>query len=119
MIPVIKNKMITGEKSFRVGLSTADGMVVVMANTIMRCKALNNYTRFYFTNERPMLVCRTLRYFEEQLTTADFIRIHRGEMINKNFIANINRSGMHWLTDGSRLTISRRRKRKVFNAVAC
>jgi two-component system LytT family response regulator len=119
MIPVLKNKMVSDEKPFRVGLSTGDGMVFVMANTIMRCKALNNCTRFYFTDERPMVVCRTLRYFEEQLTTADFIRIHRGEMINKNFIANISRNGMLWLTDGSRLTISRRRKRKVFNAVAC
>jgi two-component system, LytTR family, response regulator len=119
MMPVIKNKIIADEKPFRVGLSTADGMIFVMASTIIRCEALNNYTRFYFTNERPMVVCRTLRYFEEQLTSAHFIRIHRGEMINKNCIANINRSGMLWLTDGSRLTISRRRKRKVFNAVAC
>jgi two-component system, LytTR family, response regulator len=119
MIPAIKNKMITGEKPFRVGLSTADGMVFVMASTIMRCKALNNYTRFYFTADRPMLVCHTLRYFEEQLVSADFIRIHRSEMINKNFIANISRNGMVLLTDGSRLTISRRRKKEVFNAVAC
>jgi two-component system, LytTR family, response regulator len=119
MIPVIKNKMVTNEKPYLVGLSTADGLVFVMANTIMRCKALNNYTRFYFTDERPMLVCRTLRYFEEQLTTADFIRIHRGGMINKNFITNISRNGVVLLTDGSRLTISRRRKREVFDAIAC
>jgi two-component system, LytTR family, response regulator len=111
--------MVTDEKPFRVGLSTADGVVFVMANTIMRCKALNNYTRFYFTDDRPMLVCRTLRYFEEQLTPANFIRIHRGETINKNFIANINCNRMVLLTDGSRLTISRRRKREVLNAIAC
>ncbi len=119
MIPVTKNKMVVDEKPFRVGLSTADGMVFVMANTIIRCEALNNYTRFYFTDDRPMVVCRTLRYFEEQLATADFIRIHRGEMINKNCIANISRSGMLWLTDGSKLIISRRRKREVFNTIAC
>jgi two-component system, LytTR family, response regulator len=119
MIPVIKNKMITGEKPFRVGLSTADGVVFVKTNTIMRCKALNNYTRFYFTAERPMLVCHTLRYFEKQLINADFIRIHRSEMINKNFIANISRNGVVYLTDGSKLSISRRRKREVLSAIAC
>jgi two-component system, LytTR family, response regulator len=118
-VSVRKVKMVNDEKLNRVGLSTAYGIVFVPANTIMRCEALNNYTRFYFVNDRPLLVCRTLGYFEEQLTEANFIRIHRSEMINKNFILKYSRDGVLWLTDGSRLSISRRRKREVFNAIAC
>jgi two-component system, LytTR family, response regulator len=116
---VRKVKMVNDEKLNRVGLSTAYGIVFVPANTIMRCEALNNYTRFYFVNDRPLLVCRTLGYFEEQLTEVNFIRIHRSEMINKNFIAKYSRDGILWLTDGSKLIVSRRRKQEVFNAIAC
>jgi two-component system, LytTR family, response regulator len=65
------------------------------------------------------LVCRTLGYFEERFVAANFIRIHRSEMINKNFIAKYSRDGMLWLTDGSRLIVSRRRKQEFFNAIAC
>lgn len=119
MNAIINNKVSIDEKPLRVGLSTSDGVVFVMANTIMRCKALNNYTRFYFTNERPMLVCQTLGYFEEKFTGFDFIRIHRSEMVNKNFISKYSYDGKLWLTDGSSLVVSRRRKREVLNAIAC
>jgi two-component system, LytTR family, response regulator len=116
---VRKVKMVNDERPNRVGLSTAYGIMFVPANTIIRYEALNNCTRFYFVNDRPLLVCRTLGYFEEQLTEANFICIHRSERINKNFIANISLKGMILLTDGSRLSISRRRKREVFNAIDC
>jgi hypothetical protein len=39
---VRKVKMVNDERPNRVGLSTANGIVFVLANTIMRCKALNN-----------------------------------------------------------------------------
>jgi two-component system, LytTR family, response regulator len=91
---VRKVEMVNDERPNRVGLSTAYGIMFVPANTIMRCEALNNCTRFYFVNDRPLLVCRTLGYFEEQLTEADFIRIHRSEMINKNFILKYSRDGV-------------------------
>ncbi len=119
MTAIIKNKTGIDEKPFRVGLSTADGIVFFPANTIMRCKALNNYTRFYFADNRPMLVCHTLGYFEARLIKADFIRIHRSEMVNKNFISKYSYDGKLWLTDGSFLVVSRRRKRGVLNAIAC
>ena len=119
MIPVITDKATADEKPVRVGLSTAEGIMFVATSTIIRCEALNNYTRFYFVNDKPILICHTLGYFEEKLIAADFIRIHRKGLINKKFILKYCYSGELWLTDGSKLKISRRRKREVLNAIAC
>ncbi|MEP7232143.1 MAG: LytTR family DNA-binding domain-containing protein [Ginsengibacter sp.] len=116
---VTKHKKESNEKPIRIGLPSIYGMEYVPADTITRCEAISNYTRIYFENERPVVVCHTLRYFEEKLVNAGFIRIHRGEMINKNYILKYNTDGRLQLTDGSILTISRRRKREVFTAIAC
>ncbi len=114
-----KNNEGTDEKAIRIGLPSIYGIEYVLADTITRCEAISNYTRIYFETERPVVVCHTLRYFEEKLVKAGFIRIHRGEMINKNYILKSDTEGRLQLTDGSIFTISRRRKREVFDAIAC
>ncbi len=116
---VTKPKKERNEKPIRIGLPSIYGIEYVPADTITRCEAISNYTRIYFEKERPVIVCHTLRYFEEKLIDAGFIRIHRGEMINKNYILKYNTEGILQLIDGSILTISRRRKREVFTAIAC
>ncbi len=102
----------------RIGLPSLDGTRYIPVNTITRCEAISNYTRIHIEKGWPIIVCHTLRYFEEKLTEAGFIRIHRGEMINKSHILRFERCGILQLTDGSVLTISRRRKREVFDAIA-
>ncbi len=119
MKAITGNNEIVNENPMLVGLPTTCGIEYVPANTITRCEAISNYTKIYFEKERPVVVCHTLRYFEEKLVNAGFIRIHRGEMINKNYILKYNTEGRLQLTDGSILTISRRRKREVFTAIAC
>lgn len=107
------------EQQKRLCLPSLDGTQYIPVNTITRCEALSNYTRIHIEKGWPIIVCHTLRYFEEKLAEAGFIRIHRGEMINKNCILKYNAAGRLQLTDGSILTISRRRKREVFDAIAC
>ncbi|MEO8415488.1 MAG: LytTR family DNA-binding domain-containing protein [Ginsengibacter sp.] len=103
----------------RLCLPSLDGTRYIPVNTITRCEALSNYTRIHIEKGWPIIVCHTLRYFEEKLTEAGFIRIHRGQMINKNHILKYEPCGILQLTDGSVLTVSRRRKREVFHAIAC
>ena len=90
----------------------------VPSDKIIRCKALSNYTWIYIEKQPRILVSHTLGYFEEKLLNAGFIRIHRGEIINKQFITSFNRQGELYLADGSVLNISRRRKRTVFEAIS-
>jgi hypothetical protein len=65
MMPAINDKIAGDERPLRVGLSTAYRIVLVSANTIKRCEALNNYTRFYFADNRTIPVCCTPGYLEE------------------------------------------------------
>ena len=116
---MIYNEITRDVQQKRIGLPSLEGTKYILVNTITRCEAISNYTRIHIEKGWPIIVCHTLRYFEEKLTEAGFIRIHRGEMINKSHILKYEKGGILQLTDGSVLTISRRRKREVFNAIAC
>ncbi len=74
-----------------------------------------NYTNFIFRNQPKYISARTLKYFADDLTQKGFIRIHRSILVNKKFIAttNIIESSVI-LIDGTKLTISRRRLKEVF-----
>jgi two-component system, LytTR family, response regulator len=81
---------------------------------IIRCQASNNYTWFYLTGKRKVLVAKTLGKYAAVLTDNNFIRIHRTDMVNVSHISSIEKAGVVLLTDGTTLTISKRRRQQVF-----
>ena len=106
--------LLNNKNTYGAGVAMPGKIVFLQANEIIRCKAMNNYTRFYFENGELFTSCHTLRYFEAKFANAGFIRIHRGEMVNKKHITKYNRRGILELTDGSLLTIAKRRRQAVF-----
>ena len=71
----------------KIMLSTMEGFEIVTINTIMYCEAADNFTRFYLEGEaNPLLICKTLKYFEEILREHRFLRIHRSHLINPDFV---------------------------------
>ncbi|MEO6539434.1 MAG: LytTR family DNA-binding domain-containing protein, partial [Ferruginibacter sp.] len=54
---------------------------------ILYCEAADNFTRFYLEGvTNPLLICKTLKYFEEILKEHRFLRIHRSHMINPDYV---------------------------------
>ena len=58
----------------------------VPVNFVIMLKGQANYTTFIMTDGSEQVVAYTLKYFEPFLKTHGFQRIHRGSMINPNFI---------------------------------
>src|SRR5689334_1910761 len=48
----------------KIMLPTLEGFEIVAINTILYCEAVDNFTRFHFETGTPLLICRTLKYFE-------------------------------------------------------
>ena len=92
-----------------ISISTNSGMFLFSPFEIIRCQASNNYTWFYLTGKRKVLVAKTMGKYETALTENNFIKIHRTDIINKFFISNI-KNNIISLTDGTCLTISKRRR---------
>ena len=79
---------------------------------IMRLEGKGNYTIVYLRSEpKPLLVSRTLKFFEPQLP--DFIRVSKSLLLNPGYIEKIikvnSKQLFLQLTDGVRISVSRRR----------
>jgi len=95
---------------------TFRGVEYLSVKDIIRCEAVSNYTRFY-TKEKNWVTAKCLGVFEEQLAQFGFVRPNRSNLLNVDFIKYIEGNTTIELYDGSRLKISRRRK-KEFTVLA-
>jgi DNA-binding LytR/AlgR family response regulator len=73
-----------------------------------------NYSLFYLQGGRKILIPRTLKIFEELLENYNFLRTHRGFIINCDHLLRIDK--LHeeaFLTNDLQASISRRRRTEV------
>lgn len=99
--------------AFKLALSTMEGVFFFEPASIIRCEGENNYTRFYFPDRKPLLVSKTMKEYEEILADHQFIRVHKSHLVNKKFVRYLDKEGLLWLTDGSHIAVSRRKKEEV------
>jgi two-component system, LytTR family, response regulator len=98
----------------KIMLPTMEGFEIVSINTIIHCEAVDNFTRFHFEIGHPLLICRTLKYFEEVLKDHGFIRIHRSYLINPNFVVRYSKGKGGYVTmkNNQELEISPNKKKE-------
>lgn len=93
-------------------LTTLGETVVVHPDDIIRIEATNNYSVFYFTNRPKLVVSKTLKEFDDQLSPLHFFRVHQSHLINLKHIVSVNSNDGDYalLAQAHRVEISRRRK---------
>jgi two-component system LytT family response regulator len=98
----------------KIMLPTLEGFEIVNISTIVHCEAVDNFTRFHFEAGAPMLICRTLKYFEEVLKEHRFFRIHRSYMINPDFVVRYSKGKGGYVTmkNNQELEISPNKKKE-------
>jgi two-component system, LytTR family, response regulator len=98
--------------SHKISLHTSHEILLVNVADIVHIEANNNYSHFYFTNRPKIIVSKTLKEFEEQLTMHNFFRIHQSHLINLQFVEAIKTDDGDYalLKYGHRVEISRRKK---------
>ncbi len=73
-----------------------------------------NYSLIYLQGGRKILIPRTLKIFEELLENYNFLRTHRGYLINCDHLLRIDKYQEEaFLTNNLQASISRRRRVKV------
>jgi len=103
----------------KLSLPTNDGFEFVEIEEIVRCEAQGNYTLFVLKDGEKVLVCRTLKIFDEVLVNFNFVRISRSQLINLKYIKKFTRKKNATVTmvDGSILPVSFGRREEFINMI--
>ncbi len=98
----------------KIMLPTLEGFEIVPIHSILYCEAVDNFTRFHFESSPPLMICRTLKYFEEVLAAHRFLRVHRSHVINPDFVIRYSKGKGGYLTmkNNQELEISPVRKKE-------
>lgn len=93
-------------------LNTCKGTEVVDMTKLVRIEAISNYSKLFFRDGRTLVVAKVLAYFEEQLQTYGFTRLHRSHIINMQYIQHYRheRNGVVTLTNTERIAVSKRKR---------
>jgi two-component system LytT family response regulator len=89
---------LNGHAQQKIMLPTMEGFEIVPIKEILYCEAADNFTKFYFDGGQPLLICRTLKYFEEVLLPHGFLRIHRSYVINPDFVTRYSKGKGGYVT---------------------
>ncbi len=108
----LKNNRKTHE---RIALHTQDKIHIVNICDIIRCESSVNYTEFYFTTGKKLLVTKTLKDFEDLLNDQGFYRVHQSHLLNTKFIKEFIKTdgGYLLMNDGSTIPVSTRKRPEV------
>ena len=100
----------------KLALNTAESLIVVNINEIVRCESKRNYTNIHFEDKKSILISKTLKEFDSLLEPYHFWRIHKSHLINFNYIDKYVKSegGHVLLKDGSKIPVSTRKREKLF-----
>lgn len=100
------------DKKFdKIAIPSVDEFHFVRISDIVRCEASSNYTIIYLTTGKRIVAPKTLKEFEELLTSDGFFRVHQSHLINlshiQQFLKTKNKLRM---SDSSEVEVSRRKK---------
>lgn len=108
------------KKLSSLAIPTLEGFVFVRLEEIIFCEGSDKYTKVYLSNNKVVLSSKTLGGFEELLEQYNFYRIHKSHLINLNHLTRYIRGegGQVCLSDGSTLSVSRRKKDGLIRIVS-
>lgn len=101
----------------RFAVPTLDGLIMIDIADILFCESDSAYCKFFFTNNKQLVISKTLKEVEEVLAGNDFCRIHHSYLINMKFVQSYIRGegGEVVMNNGKHLPVSRTRKQEFLS----
>lgn len=96
----------------KIALPSADGIVFISVEDIIRCEASGNYTIIYADSKEKITASKNIKDYEEILPPGIFCRIHNSHIINLNRIKKYHRGrgGFVVMDDGTSIEVASRRR---------
>jgi two-component system, LytTR family, response regulator len=112
---LMHNLSLKNPEHFRLAVSVKEGVFLFEPEKIICMEGLSNYTKIYLSSQKPLLVSKTLKEYEDILTDHGFIRVHKSFLINKQHVKKIDADNTLWLTNDIQVAVSRRKKMEVMD----
>ena len=99
-------------QNMKLCIPSLKGFQVVELTEILFAESSGNYTNFHFNNKQVLCSSKPMHEYEELLSDAGFIRIHKSHLVNLLHVKEYIRGegGSILLSNGKELEVSRRRK---------
>jgi len=109
---ILENLNAQGAQQKKIVLPLMEGFEVVKIGDIVSCEAHDNFTDFHFVSKGKMMICRTLKFYEELLADSGFLRAHKSYLINTEHVVKYTRGkgGEVTMSDGSVVPVSPQKK---------
>ncbi|WP_421873449.1 LytR/AlgR family response regulator transcription factor [Marinoscillum sp.] len=103
----------------KIVLKDSEKVYLIDIAEIVRCESSDNYTRFFLTDKRSILVSTTLKEYEKLLDSQSFFRTHQSHLVNLRHIDHYDKreGGTLVMKDQSRLPVSVRKKEQLLKAL--
>lgn len=100
----------------KIALSSAEKVQIVGLTEIIRCESDRNYTLFFLTENRQILVTKTMKEYEEMLEEYGFLRVHHSHLIHLKHLKEFVKTegGYAVMSDKSHVPVSVRKKEQLF-----
>lgn len=97
-------------------LKNLETIHVVAVKDIVYIQSDNNYSTFYTSDRKKVVVSKTLKSFEEKLKGSHFLRIHQSYLINLDHVKSVNKKADSISLSGTvSLPISQSKKKILFH----
>jgi len=115
LLALIENTKNTKKELQKIVIASSDGHSVFNVNDLIRFEAERNYTKVIIEKEKPLLVAKTLKHFEDLLSGQGFERTHQSHFVNiKHIKKYISRDGGYLImSDGSNVPVAQRKKTEL------
>lgn len=102
---------VNAQVSGKITIPLQQGFEVLNIEDILYCKADDNYTHIYVGNKKK-LVSKTLKYFDDILSSKGFARVHKSYLVNVNTIVEYKKGkgGSVVLNNGKEIMVAASRK---------
>ena len=117
---LIDNLKSIKKDSKKLVLKTAESIFLVNISDILRCESTGNYTKFFLTEQKPVLVSRTLKEYDDILTEYSFFRVHQSHLVNLDHILRLDKAdgGTLIMSDNKSVPVSTRKKESLVKALS-
>lgn len=115
----LKRISLTNNNVHRIALADINGIEIIDIDKIIYCMADKNYTTFFLTDNRKIIVSKNIGEFVKLLNQSKFFRIHQSYIVNLFHVTKITKGtkGSVIMSDGTEIKISRVNKNDFFESI--
>jgi two-component system LytT family response regulator len=101
-------------------LKTSESLHIVEISDIMFCQSDNSYTTFYFADDEKIMVSKSIKEYDELLSSYGFFRPHQSYLVNLNHVKKVDKSdgGFIVMKNKEEIPVSVRQKKHLLKVLS-